>query len=182
MAITNILSTIFDNIVPFTILLGVLVFVHELGHFVVARLCGVRVEVFSLGFGKKILSYKKGDTVYCISLIPLGGYVKMYGEQPGDEIPDNLKSVSFTHKNVWQRIAIVLAGPLMNLFFAVLVFGFIFYRGEDVRSARLAEIQPGSVAEKSGLQSLDKVLKINDQSVKTYEELQNIFNENINKK
>ena len=182
MAITNILSTIFDNIVPFTILLGVLVFVHELGHFVVARLCGVRVEVFSLGFGKKILSYKKGDTVYCISLIPLGGYVKMYGEQPGDEIPDNLKSVSFTHKNVWQRIAIVLAGPLMNLFFAVLVFGFIFYRGEDVRSARLAEIQPGSVAEKAGLQSLDKVLKINDQSVKTYEELQNIFNENINKK
>ena len=72
MNIAGILSSLFNNIVPFTILLGILVFVHELGHFLVARLCGVRVEVFSLGFGKKVLQYKRGDTNYCISLIPLG--------------------------------------------------------------------------------------------------------------
>ena len=84
----SILSIIYENLVPFTILLGILVFVHELGHFLVARACGVRVEVFSLGFGKKLLSYKKGDTVYCLSLIPLGGYVKMFGEQSAEGISD----------------------------------------------------------------------------------------------
>jgi RIP metalloprotease RseP len=73
----SFLATIYSNVVPFVILLGILVFVHELGHFLVARACGVRVEVFSLGFGKKILSYKRGFTTYCISIVPLGGYVKM---------------------------------------------------------------------------------------------------------
>ncbi|MBO9668462.1 MAG: site-2 protease family protein, partial [Bdellovibrio sp.] len=72
----------FSVVVPFVVLLGILIFVHELGHFLVARWCGVRVEVFSLGFGKKILKYKKGDTTYALSIIPLGGYVKMFGEQP----------------------------------------------------------------------------------------------------
>ncbi len=182
MNLANILNTVIENLVPFTILLGVLVFVHELGHFAVARLCGVRVEVFSLGFGKKILSFKRGDTTYCISLIPLGGYVKMYGEQGAEDIPEELKSVSFTHKTVWQRIAIVLAGPLMNLVFAVFVFGLIFYKGEEVRSARVAEIQPGSIAEKVGLLSQDKVLKVNNVAIKTYEDFQNLLNENINKK
>lgn len=171
------LGWIYQSLVPFTILLGILVFVHELGHFLVARFCGVRVEVFSLGFGKKILSYKRGDTTYCLSLIPLGGYVKMFGEQGGDVVPVDQQSVSFTHKNVWQRIAIVLAGPLMNLFFAVLVFGFIAYRGEETRSARLADIKPGSVAELAGIKSHDLVVSVNDKKVRNYEEFQNLLNE-----
>ena len=107
----------FVAVVPFVVLLGILIFIHELGHFMVARWCGVRVEVFSLGFGKKIFSHKKGDTTYCISIIPLGGYVKMFGEQPGESISEEDKKHSFTQKNVLQRIAIVLAGPLMNFFF-----------------------------------------------------------------
>lgn len=85
------LQTGFSAVAPFVVLLGLLIFVHELGHFLVARMCGVRVEVFSLGFGKKILSYKKGDTTYCLSLIPLGGYVKMFGDEMGAEIPESEK-------------------------------------------------------------------------------------------
>jgi regulator of sigma E protease len=94
----------------FVLLLGLLIFVHELGHFAVAKWCGVRVEVFSLGFGKKLFSIKRGDTTYCISLIPLGGYVKMFGDEINAQLPDSEKQHSFTHKSVWKRIAIVLAG------------------------------------------------------------------------
>jgi regulator of sigma E protease len=180
MYLFSLLGDLYRNIVPFTILLGILVFVHELGHFLVARFCGVRVEVFSLGFGKKILSYKHGDTVYCLSLIPLGGYVKMFGEQGGDEVPADQQNVSFTHKSVWKRIAIVLAGPLMNLFFAILVFGIISFRGEETRSARIADIVPGSAAETAGLLSHDKVLKVNDAPVRSYEEFQKELNSHQN--
>lgn len=178
MNITNLFSAAFDNVVPFVVLLGILVFVHELGHFLVARFCGVRVEVFSLGFGKKLISYKHGDTTYCISLIPLGGYVKMFGEQGSTaEMTNDEKKVSFTHKTVWQRIAIVLAGPLMNFFFAVLVFGFVSFNGEDTRSARIAEIAPGSKAEIAGLKTQDKVLEIAGHSVRSYEEFQKSLNQ-----
>lgn len=172
----SILSDIYNNVVPFTLLLGILVFVHELGHFLVARFNGVRVEVFSLGFGKKLLSFKKGDTTYCLSLIPLGGYVKMYGEQSADHIPDEDKKFSFTHKNVWQRISIVLAGPLMNYFFAVLVFAFIALTGEQTRAPKIAEVATGSLAEQAGLKSQDTVISVNDHSVRSYEEFQNYLN------
>lgn len=179
----SFISDIYSNVVPFTILLGILVFVHELGHFLVARACGVRVEVFSLGFGKKILSYKKGDTTYCISIVPLGGYVKMFGEQSVD--PDSIspedRKVSYTHKTVWQRIAIVLAGPLMNFFFAVLVFGFVAYRGEDTRAARLADVAENSVAATAGIQSHDLVLSVNGEKVRSYEEFQTQLNQNKEK-
>src|SRR3954466_7511255 len=91
--------------VPFIILLGLLIFVHELGHFLVAKYFGVRVEVFSLGFGRKIFQVKRGDTSYCLSIIPLGGYVKMFGDDPKAPIPDDEKQFSFNHKPVGQRIA-----------------------------------------------------------------------------
>ena len=172
------LGYLYSNVVPFVILLGILVFVHELGHFLVARACGVRVEVFSLGFGKKILSFKKGYTTYCISIVPLGGYVKMFGEQSTDAtaIAPEDRAVSYTHKTVWQRIAIVFAGPLMNFLFAILVFGFIAYNGEETRAARIAEVTLGSVAETAGLKSQDMVLAVNSQPVRSYEEFQLALN------
>lgn len=168
------LDFLYTNVVPFVILLGILVFVHELGHFLVARACGVRVEVFSLGFGKKILSFKKSYTTYCISIIPLGGYVKMFGEQSTDAeaIAPEDRKVSYTHKSVWQRIAIVFAGPLMNFLFAVVVFGFIAYTGEETRAARISEVAAGSVAEIAGLKSQDLVLSVNNTPVRSYEEFQ----------
>lgn len=178
----SLLGFLYTNVVPFVILLGILVFVHELGHFLVARACGVRVEVFSLGFGKKILSYKKGHTTYCISIIPLGGYVKMFGEQSTDAeaIAPEDRAVSYTHKSVWQRIAIVFAGPLMNFLFAIFVFGFIAYTGEETRAARISEVTTGSVAEAAGLKSQDLVLAVNNMPVRSYEEFQNALNKTQN--
>src|SRR3989344_5994981 len=101
MYLSAISGFLYSNILPFVILLGILIFVHELGHFLIARLCGVRVEVFSLGFGKKLFSIERGGTTYCLSLIPLGGYVKMFGEQGSDAIKsEEDKKVSYSHKTV----------------------------------------------------------------------------------
>jgi regulator of sigma E protease len=169
--ILNLVQGAFFSIVPFVILLGILVFVHEFGHFIVARLNGVRVEVFSLGFGKKIFQYKRGDTNYCISIVPLGGYVKMFGDQPGAEVSEADKAHSFTHKNVWRRISIVLAGPLMNFFFAVLVFFIVAIIGEDFRTTAVGDISPETKAYQFGLRSGDKVVAVNDTAITTWDEL-----------
>ncbi len=159
------------SVLPFILLLGVLIFVHELGHFSVAKYFGVRVEVFSLGFGKKILRRKYGDTEYCISLFPLGGYVKMFGDDPNSEIAESEKSVSYSHKPVIQRMAIVLAGPLMNFFFAVFIFGCIFLIGEDVRKSNLGEVAVNTDAYAAGFRSGDQIVAINGESVATWEDL-----------
>ncbi len=170
----------FTAVVPFVLLLGILIFVHELGHFMVARWNGVRVEVFSLGFGKKIFSFKKGDTTYCLSIIPLGGYVKMFGEQPGADIAEEDKSVSFTHKNVFQRISIVLAGPLMNFFFAVLIFFALSLMGEEMHKPILGDIEPTTAAYTMGFRSGDKLTAVNGQELKTFEEFNKFINKNQN--
>lgn len=191
MYLSSLLGQLYSIVIPFVILLGVLVFVHELGHFAVARLCGVRVEVFSLGFGKKLFSYKKGDTVYCISLIPLGGYVKMFGEQQalkkedgtdGTVLTDEEKKVSFSNKTVWQRIAIVLAGPLMNFIFAIFVFGVIAQIGEESRSAIIAEVEKNSDSEQMGLSTGDRILSINQIKIQSYEQFQKALNQFKNQK
>jgi regulator of sigma E protease len=158
-------------IVPFVILLGILIFVHELGHYLVAVWCGVRVEVFSLGFGKKILQYKKGDTTYAISLIPLGGYVKMFGEQLGSDISEEDKKFSFTHKTVWQRIAIVLAGPLMNFFFAIFIFFLVALRGEQIKSPVIGDVANSTAAYSAGFRSGDTIISINGKSIRSWEDV-----------
>jgi len=110
------------DIFAFAIVLGVLIFFHELGHFVVARLCGVGVEKFSLGFGPRLIGKKIGITDYRISAIPLGGFVKMVGDEPDSEVAADDVHLSFNHKSVFKRILIVAAGPVFNLFLAVLIF------------------------------------------------------------
>ena len=104
------------------ILLGVLVFFHEFGHFIVSKFFGVKVEVFSLGFGPKIVKKKMGETQYCISLIPLGGYVKLYGEDPTAPIKGADAKRSFSNQPVWNRIAIAAAGPIFNFILADIFF------------------------------------------------------------
>lgn len=176
MNIFSFLQSGLSAIVPFIILLGILIFVHELGHFLVARWCGVRCEVFSLGFGKKLLTYKRGDTTYAISAIPLGGYVKMFGEANSEVVlTDEEKKVSFTHKNVWQRIAIVLAGPLMNFFFAIVIFFAVALIGEDVRKPVIGDVLIESPAYEAGFRSGDTLLTINSQRIKSWEEVRNIL-------
>lgn len=154
------MSNIFSYAVPLIILLGLLIFVHELGHFLVAKYFKVRVEVFSLGFGKKLLSFRRGDTEYCLSAIPLGGYVKMFGDDPTADISEADKQASFLHKPVGQRIAVVLAGPLMNLLFAFLLYSAIAMIGEKAIFPGLGDIEPTSVAAQAGFKSGDTVLEI----------------------
>src|SRR6185312_69498 len=164
-------------IVPFVVLLGLLIFVHELGHFLVAKFFGVRVEVFSLGFGKKILQRKKGDTTYALSLIPLGGYVKMFGDELSAQIPEEEKRYSFTHKPVFQRIAVVLAGPLMNFFFALLIFFVVALAGEQMRAPVVGDVLQDSVAYGAGFRSGDKILKAGNEKIQTWDQFQKMMNQ-----
>lgn len=157
---------------PMIVLLGLLIFVHELGHFLVAKYYKVRVEVFSLGFGPKIFKFKRGDTVYAISAIPLGGYVKMFGDDPTADVASDHKQYSFNHKPVGQRIAIVLAGPLMNLFFAIVLFTGVATLGEQALSPKLGDIAPTSTAYLAGFRSGDTIVSISGRPVKAWDDLQ----------
>ena len=118
------------TILSFVFVLGVLIFVHELGHFIMARRIGVRVLTFSLGFGPKLLTIKRGDTEYCISAIPLGGYVKMAGENPEDNRTG--ASDEFLSKSKWQRFQVLVMGPIMNLVLALVVMALVLYQGAPV--------------------------------------------------
>src|SRR6476661_5263042 len=118
------------TILAFLFVLGVLVFVHELGHFVAARRIGVRVLTFSLGFGPKLISTKRGDTEYAISAIPLGGYVKMAGESVDD--PRSGAPDEFLSKSKWQRFQVLIMGPVMNILLAVVVLTVVFTQANEV--------------------------------------------------
>ena len=154
-----------NTMFSFILVLGLLIFVHELGHFLFAKLFGVRVLKFSLGFGPRIGGKKIGDTDYVISAIPLGGFVKMYGENPDEkEMSSEDKDASFAHKSVLQRFAIVLAGPVFNLLFAVFLFFMVFaFVGvpTSMDSTTIGKITADSPADKSGLQQGDIILEIN---------------------
>ena len=162
------------GLLAFLFVLGVLIFVHELGHFLVARLQGVRCLTFSLGFGPKLLQTKWGDTVYCISAIPLGGYVKMAGENPEEQREG--KDDEFLSKTKWQRFQILIAGPAMNIILAVVVTTGVLYQGAQVP---VYEDQPpvvGSVAADSpaavaGIRPGDRILSVAGREVDTWEEL-----------
>lgn len=176
--ITYYLNQGLSFIIPLVILLGLLIFVHELGHFLVAKYYGVRVEVFSLGFGKKFFTYKRGDTEYCLSIVPFGGYVKMFGDDPTAEVSSEDRKYSFLHKPVGQRIAIVLAGPLMNLFFAALLFFVIAVVGEQVISPIVGDLSVTSPAYETGFRSGDKILSVNNQKVQDWQDLRAAIEEN----
>ncbi|MGI6655882.1 MAG: RIP metalloprotease RseP [Desulfobulbus sp.] len=166
------------SVFSFILVLGILIFVHELGHFLLAKACGVKVLKFSLGFGQTLVSRTWGETEYVISALPLGGYVKMYGEVQGEEVSPEDQHRSFAAKTVWQRFAIVLAGPLFNLLFAVfLFFGMFALAGlpEPVESTRIGGISVGSGAEQAGLQVGDEVRAINGKTITGWRQLSEII-------
>jgi regulator of sigma E protease len=173
--ITSLLEGFFNGIGPFLLLLGLLIFIHELGHFAVARFFGVRVETFSIGFGKKILKWRRGDTDYCVSIIPLGGYVKMFGDDPTKELPPSERDVAFLHKPVGQRIWIVLAGPLMNLFFAMALFSTIGAMGDKVPGPTIGDVAPDTEAYTAGFRSGDTIKSIGNQSPNTWKDAKEII-------
>ena len=118
------------TLLAFAFVLGVLIFVHELGHFVMARRVGIRVLKFSLGFGPRLVGFKRGDTEYVISAIPLGGYVKMAGENPDD--PRSGRDDEFLSKTKWQRFQMLIMGPVMNLILAVVVTAGVLMNGAEI--------------------------------------------------
>ena len=162
------------TLLAFLFVLGVLVFVHELGHFLVARYHGVRVLTFSLGFGPKILQTKRGDTVYCVSAIPLGGYVKMAGETVEDKREG--REDEFLSKTKWQRFQVLIAGPAMNVVLAVVVMTAVLLQGAQVPLFEEGPPVIGSVAEDSpaeaaGILPGDRILTLAGRPVDTWEDL-----------
>ena len=160
--------------VSFLIVLGIMVLVHEFGHFAVAKLCGVRVEVFSLGFGTRLFGVKYGDTDYRISALPLGGYVKMAGETPGAETTGD--PAEFSSRPRWQRVLIAVAGPVANFILAfVLMAGFYTMHNEVeqylAEPAVLDVVPPNSPAGRAGLQTGDHIVRFDDRKNPTWETL-----------
>ncbi len=156
----------------FLILIAILVFFHELGHFLVAKWCKVGVETFSIGFGPKIFKRKIGETTYCLSVIPLGGYVKMVGEEQGQEVnPEDIQR-SFTHKKLYQKSAIVAAGPAFNFLLSILIFYAIFQiSGVYFLKPIIGQVTDNSPAYKAGIQSGDIIKEIDGQSIESWNDL-----------
>jgi regulator of sigma E protease len=163
------------TLLSFLFVLGVLIFVHELGHFLVARRHGVRVITFSLGFGPKILKVVRGETEYCISVIPLGGYVKMAGETPDD--PRSGHPDEFLSKTKWQRFQILFAGPAMNILLAIALLAFVLSQGVRIKAYLedppvVAAVQGGSPAERAGVVSGDRIQSVAGREVSNWEQLE----------
>ncbi len=166
----------------FLVVLTVLVFVHELGHYLSARRNGVRIQVFSIGFGPELLGWTdRAGTRWKLSLIPIGGYVKMFGDadatsMPGEaveEMSEAEKAVSFFHKRLMQRAEIVAAGPAANFAFAIVVLaGFFMTVGQPFTPADIGEVMPGSAAERAGLQPKDTIVAIDGKAIERFEDIQ----------
>jgi regulator of sigma E protease len=158
--------------VAFVIVLGVLIFFHELGHFIVARFFRVGVETFSLGFGPKIYRKTIGLTEYCLSAIPLGGYVKMVGEDPANEISAEDKSRSFSHKPLFQRSLIVAAGPIFNFVLAIIIFYFLFQiSGTYYVRPVVGTVADDSPALTAGVKPGDLIVAIDGKAVDTWDDM-----------
>ncbi len=176
-------------IVPFLFVLTIVVFFHELGHFVVARWCGVKVLTFSLGFGPELFGFNdRHNTRWKVSAIPLGGYVKFFGDESEASTPssETLKAMSaeerkgsFHHKSVARRAAIVAAGPIANFILAIVIFGCLFtFFGKPITSARVDTIQAGSAAASSGFQTGDVITAIDGKTIETFTDMQRIVSTN----
>ena len=152
--------------------LGILIVIHELGHFLLAKKTGVGVLTFSIGFGPKLLRRKVGETEYALSAFPLGGYVKMVGEDPEEEVQTGDIRRSFSHQGIAKRMVIVAAGPLFNLLLAVVIFAWIFMvYGVPVLTTRVGGVEPNSPAAQAGMQKGDRIAAIDGREVKKWEEL-----------
>jgi regulator of sigma E protease len=172
-------------IIPFLFVLTIVVFFHELGHFLVARWCGVRVITFSIGFGPELVGFNdRRGTRWKLSAIPLGGYVKFFGDENAASVPDQEviaemseaeKRDSFFYKRVSQRAAIVAAGPIANFILAIVIFAAVFtLYGKQAAPARVDTVQAGSAAQAAGFQSGDLIVSINGKTIDTFTDMQRL--------
>jgi regulator of sigma E protease len=162
------------SIVSAVIVLGLLIFLHELGHFAVAKWSGVMVTRFSLGFGPRLFTWQRGDTEYAISAVPLGGYVKMLGEDPEEEVPVYDADRAFSQQSLLKRLGIVVAGPAMNLITAFVAFTVVFAiygAGSPSDAPKIGGVMEGMAAAKAGLARNDTVLAIDGKELTTWEQL-----------
>ena len=162
------------SFLAFILVIGVLVFVHELGHFLAARRIGVRVITFSLGFGPKFLKFRRGDTEYCLSAIPLGGYVKMAGENPDDARTG--AADEFMSRTKWERFQVLIMGPVMNIVLAVVVMTLVLYQGAEIPAYEdmppvVGNVVEDSAAELVGIQVGDRILSVEGKPTETWSEL-----------
>jgi regulator of sigma E protease len=165
----NILQDIFFALV----MIGVMILIHELGHYWAARFFDVKVDTFSFGFGPRLFGWKQGETDFRLSLLPFGGYVKMVGEQPGDE--QSSEPRSFQNKPRWQRLIVVFAGPAMNIILAVAVLTGLFMvrfpKFPTTPSPEIGYVVPDSAAAKAGLQEGDRIVRIGDTENPTWDDI-----------
>ncbi len=162
------------SFLAFILVIGVLVFVHELGHFLAARRIGIRVLTFSLGFGPKFLKFRRGDTEYCLSAIPLGGYVKMAGENPDDARTG--AADEFMSRTKWERFQVLIMGPVMNIVLAVVVMTLVLYQGAEIPAYEdmppvVGNVVEDSAAELVGIQVGDRILSVEGKPTETWSEL-----------
>lgn len=153
------------------LLLGVLVFVHEAGHFLVGKWCGIKAEIFSIGFGPAIIKFNRNGTEYRLSIIPLGGFVKFFGSIPGEEVPDAMRDKAYCNASLVARSATIAAGPFANFLLAIACYAAMGLHGIEHPQPLVGEIIPGSPAEQAGLKYGDLVQKINDTDVQTWQDL-----------
>ena len=163
---------LFDYLIPFALALGLLILVHELGHYLVARWCGVKVLRFSIGFGKPLIVKRAGrdDTEWSLAAFPLGGYVKMLDEREGPVAPAELHR-SFNRQNVYRRFAIVAAGPIANFLLAIVLYWGLFVAGSDELRPRLALSETPAIAQAAGIRDGDLVVSVDDEPVRSWQDL-----------
>ncbi len=182
---TSAFYTLVHNIFSFVFILSAIVFIHEYGHYWVAKKCGVKIESFSIGFGKEIFGWNdKSGTRWKVSYIPLGGYVKMYGDENAASTPDKKKlkkmteeerRISFHTQALWKRFLIVLAGPAANYIFAIIVIAIFFsVYGKPFTAPIVSGVQKDSAAETVGLQIGDKIISVDGDKVKSFEQIKGI--------
>lgn len=181
----DLLSILWTTILPFLVILTIVVFVHEFGHFIVARWNGVKVDVFSIGFGRELFGWNdRHGTRWRVSLLPLGGYVKFFGDaneasagssDAAREMSAEDRAVSFHHKRVGQRIAVVVAGPGFNFLFAIAIFAAVFMTvGQPTTAPILGGVQPGSAAAEAGLLPGDRIVTIDGHGIDRFEDIQRL--------
>lgn len=177
------------TIISFLFVLGAIIFIHEFGHYITAKLTDIRVEEFALGFGPKLISTKKGETVYSLRVLPLGGFCNMTGEfLPDDDLEEEKQKIyeqahskgrCFHQKSVWKRFMVVIMGPLMNFFLALLVFLVVFtvygIPVDSIDTTRLGEVTPKLPAAEAGLKPGDKITAVNGQNVDSWNKMSDII-------
>jgi regulator of sigma E protease len=184
----HLLSLAQQYAIPFIVVISVIVFVHEFGHYLVARACGIRVELFSIGFGRKLFGWTdKSGTEWQVACLPLGGYVKMFGDANPASMPDESvkmmteeeKKVSFFHQKVGKRMAVVSAGPASNYVFAIITLAILFmFQGQPFSPPVVGALQENGVAQLGGILAGDKVISIDGRDILRFEDIRRTIGKN----